>query len=308
MNIVNKLKIIKTVSGLTQEKLAQKLMVSFVTLNSWINGRSEPRKGAKKRINNLFFKYAGKENIIEDPLKTKKEIILKKSQKYKNILAEILKNPDIKDQFLLSLTYHTNKLEGSTLTENETRTILFDNTSLSNKTLIEQMEAKNHQTVINFLFKELSSSSFKIDKKLILKIHSILMNGIDENAGNFRKHAVRIVGSYVPTANYLKIPALIKKLVKDINYKNKDIVSHISRIHSRFEKIHPFGDGNGRVGRLIMMIMLLKNNLPPAIIKQQKRSLYNSCLKKSQLKEDFLPLEDFICNAIIAGFLILERK
>jgi len=57
-----------------------------------------------------------------------------------------------------------------------------------------------------------------------------------------------------------------------------------------------------------MMVMLLKHNLPPAIIKQQKRSLYNSCLKKSQLKNDFIALEDFICDAIIAGFLILERK
>jgi Fic family protein/DNA-binding XRE family transcriptional regulator len=308
MNIIEKLKIIKIVSGQTQEELAQKLNVSFATFNSWINGRSEPRRGSKENINDLFFSYTGKKDIVEDPLKTKKGIIIRKSQKYKNILTTILKNPDIKDQFLLSLTYHTNKLEGSTLTENETRAILFDQTALSNKSLIEQMEAKNHQTVINFLFKKLSSGLLKINTELILKMHSILMNGIDENAGTFRKHGVRIVGSYVPTANYLKIPVLIKELVKDIHSKNKDIISHISRIHSEFEQIHPFGDGNVRVGRLIMMIMLLKNNLPPAIIKQQKRKLYNDCLKKSQLKNNFVPLEDFICNAILIGFSVLERK
>lgn len=57
-----------------------------------------------------------------------------------------------------------------------------------------------------------------------------------------------------------------------------------------------------------MMVMLLKNNLPPAIIKQQKKSSYNSCLKKSQLKNNFVPLEDFICDAILIGFSVLERK
>ena len=308
MTIVEKLKIIKEVSGLTQEKLAKKLGVTFVSFNSWINGRSEPRRKAKDNINNLYFLYTNQKEIIEDPLKAKKEIILNKSKKYKNILAKIVKNPDIYNQFLLSLTYHTNKLEGSTLTENETGAILFNNASLSNKNIIEQMEVKNHQAAVNYLFNYIVLPSSKINEGFILKLHSILMNGIRDDAGSFRKHPVRIVGTYVPTANYLKIPKLIKELTKDINSPKKDIISHISKTHSRFEKIHPFSDGNGRIGRLIITAMLLRNNLPPAIIKQQKRSLYNSCLKKSQLKDDFIPLEDFVCNSIIAGFLILERK
>lgn len=308
MTIVEKLKIIKDMSGLTQEKLAKKLGVSFVSFNSWINGKSKPRRMAKENIDNLYFLYTGQKKAIEDPLRAKKEIILHKAKKHKNILEKIVKNPDIYNQFLLVLTYHTNKLEGSTLTENETRAILFDNIALSNKSIIEQLEVKNHQAALNYLFSYMSLSSSKIDEKLILKLHSILMNGIKDDAGFFRKHAVRIVGTYIPTANYLKVPKLINKLVKDINSKEKDVVTHISKIHSRFEKIHPFSDGNGRIGRLIMTVMLLKNNLPPAVIKQQKKRLYNSCLKKSQLQEDFIPLENFICDSIIAGLLILERK
>lgn len=308
MTIVEKLKIIKDISGLTQEKLAKKLGVSFVSFNSWINSKSKPRRKAKENIDNLYFSYTGQKIIIEDPLKAKKEIIFYKAKKHENVLEKIIKNPDIYNQFLLDLTYNTNKLEGSTLTENETKAILFDNIALSNKSIIEQLEVKNHQAALNYLFNYISLSSSKIDEMLILKLHSILMNGIRDDAGSFRKHGVRIVGAYIPTANYLKIPKLINKLVKDIDSKGKDIIAHISNIHSRFEKIHPFSDGNGRIGRLIMTAILLKNNLPPAVIKEQKKRLYNSCLKKSQLKEDFIPLENFICDSIIAGLLILERK
>lgn len=308
MTIVEKLKIIKDVSGLTQEKLAKKLGVSFVSFNNWINGKSKPRRKAKENIDNLYFSYTGQKIVVEDPLKAKKEIIFYKAKKHKNILEKIIKNPDIYNQFLLDLTYNTNRLEGSTLTENETKAILFDNIALSNKSIIEQLEVKNHQAALNYLFNYIFSSSSKIDEALILKLHSILMNGIRDDAGSFRKHGVRIVGAYIPTANYLKIPELINKLIKNINSKEKDIIAHISNIHSRFEKIHPFSDGNGRIGRLIMVAMLLKNKLPPAIVKQQKKRFYNSSLKKSQLKEDFIPLENFICDCIIAGFLILERK
>ncbi len=308
MTIIEKLKLIKDLSGLTQEKLAKELGVSFATFNSWINAKSRPRRKSEEDINNLFFSYTGQKKEIEDPLKAKKEIILYKAGKYKNVLNEIVKNPDIYNQFLLALTYHTNKLEGSTLTENETEAILFNNIALSNRSIVEQLEVKNHQTALNYLFTQVSSPSFKISEEFVLKLHGILMNSIRDDAGLFRRHAVRIVGSNVPTANYLRISQLIKELIKDINLKEKDIITHISNVHSRFEKIHPFSDGNGRIGRLIMVAMLLKNGLPPAVVKQQKRALYNSSLRRSQLKDDFTSLENFICDSIISGFLILERK
>lgn len=302
MTIKEKLQIIKNLSGFTQEKLAKELGVSFVAFNSWINGKSKPRRNAEKNINNLYFKYTGQKVIPQDPLMAKKQIILAKSKKYKNILKKIIKNPDIYDQLILSLTYHTNRLEGSTLTENETRAILFDNIALSNKSMVEQLEVKNHQAALSYLLKYLSNSSPKIDEKLILKLHGILMNGIKDDAGFYRKHSVRIVGAYVPTANYLKIPQLMEELTKDINRQHKDVIAHVANIHSRFEKIHPFSDGNGRIGRLIIQAMLLRKDLPPAIIKQGKKRFYNNYLKKSQIKEDFLPLENFICDVILESF------
>jgi Fic family protein len=79
-------------------------------------------------------------------------------------------------------------------------------------------------------------------------------------------------------------------------------------MHSRFEQIHPFSDGNGRVGRLILDAMILRENLPPAVIRQEKRRFYILYLNKSQLQGDFSLLEDFVCDGILDGFDILERK
>jgi Fic family protein/DNA-binding XRE family transcriptional regulator len=292
MTVKEKLQIIKNISGLTQEKLAKKLGVSFVAFNSWVNEKSKPRRNAEKNINDLYFKYTGQKIILQDPLMAKKQMILARSKKYKNILKEIIKNPDIYDQLMLSLTYNTNRLEGNTLTENETKAILFDNIALSNKSMVEHLGVKNHQAAFSYLLKYLSGSSSKIDEKLIL-------------TGFYRRHGLRIVGTYVPTANYLKVPQLMKELIKEINRQPKDVMAHVTNIHSCFEKIHPFSDGNGRVGRLIMQAMLLKENLPLAIIEQKQKRFYDNYLRRSQHKKDFLPLENFICDTILKIFKIL---
>ena len=308
MTIEQKLQFIKNFSGLTQESLSKKLGVSFATLNSWINGKSTPRRRAKENINNLYFEITGQKNIPDNLLTAKKQIIIDKSKKHKDVLKEIIKNSDIYDQFLLSLTYHTNKLEGSTLTQDETKAILFDNIAFKNKSMVEQLEAKNHEASLQYLFGYLTAQPSRVNEGLILKLHSILMNGIKTDAGLYRGHGVRIVGTNVPTANYIKVPVLMKQIAQKTDYRGKDIILRTAKIHSEFEQIHPFSDGNGRTGRLLMNAMLLRNNLPPAVIKQENKYVYNSCLRKSQLREDFLPLEEFFYDAVLEGFKILERK
>jgi len=307
MDINQKLQLILKLSELTQEKVAQKLGVSFVTFNSWLNKRSFPRQKSQERIDELYREYTGQKVIPIDVLQAKKQIIKNKSQKQKNVLKKIIDNPDIYDHFILSLTYNTNRIEGSSLTEPETAAILFDNVALPNKDFIEQLEVKNHQTAWQYLLKYFSRSQ-KIDEALILKLHGILMNGIRQDAGIYRRQAVRIVGANVPTANYLKVPTLMAGLVKDIKSKSKDVIAHIALIHSRFEQIHPFSDGNGRIGRLLIQAMALRENIPPAVIKQEKRRFYYSYLKKAQQKNDVSLLEDLICDTVLESFQIIERK
>ncbi|MBI2484129.1 Fic family protein, partial [Candidatus Uhrbacteria bacterium] len=137
--------------------------------------------------------------------------------------------------------------------------------------------------------------------------HAILLNAIRDDAGIYRDHNVRIMGTCVPTANYLKVPILMKELVRDIHRKSSDSIHDITDVHSRFEKIHPFSDGNGRVGRILMHAMALRSNLPPVVIRSEYKKLYATYLNKSQMSEDLSLLEDFVCDALFEGYLIVER-
>ena len=302
-----KLRLILKISALSQEKLAMQFGVSFVSLNKWINKKAIPRTKHTIKIDELYRTYTGEKQISQTLLQGKKSMILKKMKHYESVIQYILQHSDIYDQFILSFTYNTNSIEGSTLTENETSVILFQNRTLANKTLIEQLEAKNHQAAFEYLFNKISEKSFFIDEKLILRLHEILMNGIAYNAGLYRRHGVRIVGAGIPTANYLKVPFLMGELIKDIQSQQLDTIAHVTRIHSFFEKIHPFSDGNGRIGRLIIHAMLLVKNIVPAHIQQENKNLYYTSLQKSQKSEDYSLLEDFICDSIFEGLKILER-
>lgn len=306
MTIHQKLEIIKKMLGLTQTKLAEKFGVSFVAFNSWWTGKSVPRPKMRAIIDELFLEVTGQKIISADQLKVKKQALQQKSAKHKNIVTEILANPDIRDQFILKLTYHSNSIEGSTLTEPDTAAILFDNAALPNKSLTEQLEAKNHQTALNYLFDHIAKKE-KIDEALVLKLHSILMNGVRSDAGVYRSHGVRITGVNLPTANYMSIPKFIAELMVRIVPKTTDIIALSASVHSKFEQIHPFGDGNGRVGRLLMNAMLLSSNFAPAIIRQEQKQLYYTYLYKAQTKDDQSQLEDFLCESVMDGFKILDR-
>lgn len=236
----------------------------------------------------------------------KKQALQQKTGEHKSVVKEILDNPDIRDQFILKLTYHSNGIEGSTLTEPDTAAILFDNVALPNKSLTEQLEAKNHQTALNYLFDYIAKKE-KVDENLALKLHGILMNGVRSDAGVYRQHAVRIVGVNLPTANYMSVPKLMAEVLARITEKPQDIIALSASVHIKFEQIHPFSDGNGRVGRLLMNAMLLSANFAPAIIRQEQKRLYYTYLYQAQTTADCGQLEDFLCEAVMDGFKILER-
>jgi Fic family protein/DNA-binding XRE family transcriptional regulator len=306
MNNKQKLEIIQKRLGMTQTQLALKFGVSFPAFNSWWTGKSNPRPKMQAVIEELYLEVTGQKIIPENILAVKKQTLSQKSKKHKNVIKEILDNPDIKDQFILKLTYNSNSMEGSTLSEPDTAAILFNNAALPNKSLTEQLEAKNHQTALNYLFNHISKNE-KIDESLVLKLHSILMNGVREDAGIYRNHGVRITGVNLPTANHMSIHKLMQALMTQATSKDRDIIALSASIHSKFEQIHPFGDGNGRVGRLLMNAMLLYANFAPAMIRQEQKQLYNTYLYKAQTKEDHSQLEDFLCDAVEDGFKILDR-
>lgn len=307
MTTRQKLEVIQKMLGLTQTKLAERFGVSFAAFNSWWTGKSNPRPKMQASIDELFLEVTGQKIIPADQLTAKKQALSQKSGDHKNVVAEILDNPDVRDQFILKLTYHSNRIEGSTLTEPDTAAILFDNVALPNKSIIEQLEAKNHQTALNYLFDHVAKKG-KINEALVFKLHGILMNGIKPDAGAYRNHGVRITGVNLPTANYVSVPKLMAEVMGKAMETTKDVIALVASVHGKFEQIHPFSDGNGRTGRLLMDAMLLQANFAPAIIRNEQKRLYYTYLYKAQTKEDYSQLENFLCDAIVDGFAILGRK
>jgi Fic family protein len=257
-------------------------------------------------IDEWYRELTGEKAVSAAVLDELKDGLAARARKHRNVAKEILEHPDLRDEFVLKLTYHSNSIEGSTLTEPDTAAVLFDGVALPNHSLAEQMEAKNHQAAIMAVLDYVVAGG-TLDEAFVLRLHGILMNGILSDAGFYRRHAVRIVGANVPTANYVKLPDLIPPLMDEADRASRDVLSAAAAVHARFEQIHPFGDGNGRVGRLLMTAMLLKANWAPAVICQEQKRLYYAYLNKAQVLGDHSNLEKFLGEAIGAGFDLLER-
>lgn len=306
MKYPEQLKAILKSSGWTQEELARHLGVSFATLNSWVNCRSKPRKNALEAISILYFQILGTDDLdirhLEELLDKVEDLTIRTTQ--------ITKNKEILDKLILYLTYNTNVIEGSTMTLNDTRAVLFENKNLTNRSQLEQAEARNHRAALLWLLSELQNKNFKIDGELIKALHLRLMNGIIEDAGLYRNHSVRISGTRVTVANYLKVSELVRELSTNINttIDRRDVVKTISVTHAAFEKIHPFSDGNGRVGRLLMLAQALKANLVPPLVLKERRRAYYKYLELAQIHENSMPLQLFVAESMITTMDLLFNQ
>ncbi len=305
MQYMDKIKHIQHLTGKTQTELAELFGVSFPTINSWIHNKSTPRKGAKATIDLLYQEYTGVAAINHSQLAQKRQRIEELQKQIANPLTTIITRKDLYDSFVLELTYHTNSIEGSTLSEQEVKAVIFDNAIIPDKTVIEHQEAKNHQAALGYLFRILENKKTPIKEEDIKKFHSILMNGIWPNAGQYRNHSVRIVGSNVVTANHLKVPELMAELTTILNEKPKNILANIATTHAQFEKIHPFSDGNGRVGRLLMHFIALRNGLPPVLIKREKKQAYYTYLQRAQIEDNFAFLESFVIDGMLESYRLI---
>ncbi len=306
MNYRKQLVSILDSSGWSQEQLAHTLGVSFPTLNSWVNGRSEPRAKALTRIQTLYLEIVGADNIDLNMLaQTRAE-----AAKLKLTAKEMLNDTKKLDKLTLHLTYHTNTIEGSTMTLADVEEVLFEHKVLTNRTAIEQAEARNHQAALYWLIEQLAEQgdSFSVTEEFILGLHLRLMNGIIGDAGQYRSHAVRIMGESIPLANYIKIPELVAQLVDDVRESQTDLISDLASTHARFEKIHPFSDGNGRTGRLVMLAQALHAGYMPPLVAKERKQAYYRYLEAAQLREVYSPLELFIAESMIYTDKLLDEK
>lgn len=293
-----KLHKIVAASGLSQQSLAGRLGTSFVSLNNWLNGKATPtRKELIARIDLLFVEYLGTDSIDIAALRELKA----RAKKQRLTAKSLVKDRQTLDKITLNLTYNTNTIEGSTMTKSDVAAVLFDNETLKNRTQVEQRETINHRVALEFLLDELATDSgLLFTPELIQRVHLLLMSGILSNAGQWRNHGVRIQGSHVPLANFIKIPDLIKKLCNDLNAETEDPIGVLARTHAVFEQIHPFSDGNGRTGRLLMFIKSLQFGIVPPIVPRERKSVYYRYLQLAQTEDRYDNLEQFVAELIVA--------
>jgi fido (protein-threonine AMPylation protein)/transcriptional regulator with XRE-family HTH domain len=286
-----------TASGLSQDKLASRLGVSFPTLNSWVNGKSTPRPAAAKAILALSAEILGADSIDPRRLAELKNTATRQKYSVKKLLA----NREVLDQLTVGFTYHTNATEGSTMTEADVAAVLVDNRLLRNRSQIEQREAINHQTALHFLLDELNfGQPFQFTPDLIQSVHLRLLNGIISDAGHWREHPVRINGARVALANFIKIPELMTNWCNSVNGETRDPIGLLASSHAEFERIHPFSDGNGRTGRLLLFALALKLGLVPPILSRDRKTAYYKYLELAQTRDITDPLEGYIAECIIA--------
>ena len=238
-------------------------------------------------------KYLGKEvpkNIEEIRTKLKlesqKELYKKLEAIKKNFKEQWKRYPKtVKEKQLeemsIAFTYNSNAIEGNTITEDEVREIIHDKIA-PNKPLRDIKETEAHSKV----FLNIIKHEYKITKDILLKWHKEIFGETKNDiAGKIRDYNVR-VGSYI-APDWQDLKDLMKSLMSLINKKSViNPVEFSAKVHYRFEKIHPFGDGNGRLGRLIINHILWHAGYPIMIIEYKKRKSYYKALRGEE--EDFI--------------------
>jgi Fic family protein len=184
----------------------------------------------------------------------------------------------IKQDIGFEWTYNSNAIEGNSLTLAETRVVLEDGMTIGGKSLREHFEIINHEAAIHYV-EDLVTPDYQMRAIDILNIHKLILKNIDKDyAGRLRNGMVRIIGANFTPPSPNLVSDLIDELVSFINESDIPIPILAALFHHQFVWIHPFFDGNGRTGRLLMNILLLKAGYPPAIILKNDRKKYYAAL------------------------------
>ena len=180
----------------------------------------------------------------------------------------------LREEFMVEFTYNSNAIEGNTLTLKETAMAL-EGMTIGQKPLKDHMEAIGHRDAFLFV-QDIATKNIPLSESVIKQIHSLVLIDRPEDKGVFRRIPVRIMGAYTePVQPYLIEPKITELLAANEERKSTmGIIERISRFHLEFEGIHPFIDGNGRTGRLLLNLDLIRNGYPPINVKFADRKQY----------------------------------
>lgn len=200
----------------------------------------------------------------------------------------------LNEEFLTEYTYNSNAIEGNTLTLRETDMVLRGLT-VDQKSLKEHLEVIGHKEAFDYV-RQLVSENAPISEKVIKDIHYLVLVDKKEDRGIYRRIPVRIMGAaHELVQPYLIIPKM-EELLEQHKNSNEDIVTKLARFHIEFEDIHPFIDGNGRTGRLLVNLELMKAGYPPIDIKFNDRLKYYEAFDEYHVKHNISAMADMFAR------------
>ncbi len=246
-------------------------------------------------------RQADKELRLLSSLLSEKEI-----KEIERIREQYLKQPTQNlenryEAFCSLFTYNSTAIEGNTLNLQETSQLLFEKRTPSSKSLREINEIMNHKEAFDFILK----AKEEVSKSFILKLHRIIIKNtlkqeLEDQIGKYRKVQVYIRGVEWLPPKAKDVPKEMKSLLLwySINKRKLHPLVLAAYFHSAFESIHPFVDGNGRVGRLLMNFILHRNKYPMINIPNSKKNRYYIALQEAQVKSNLRPFLEFLIELL----------
>lgn len=205
---------------------------------------------------------------------------------------------ELRHRYEVSLTHHSTAIEGNTLSQSETQIVIEKGITIGGKSLLEHLEVIGHKEALDFVI-ELSEATTPIGEREIREIHSLVMKGQDAgDHGRYRNLDVKAAGTENVYPSHLRLPELMEGFVGWLGTADLHPVDLATAAHLRFVTIHPFRDGNGRVGRLLMNLLLLSHGYPIVILRVQQRAEYIAALELAQSTDVRGALDDLIRAAV----------
>ncbi len=200
------------------------------------------------------------------------------------------------EEFVVEYTYNSNAIEGNTMTLRETDMVLRGLT-IDQKPLKEHMEVVGHKEAFDFV-RELVKDQKPLSERIIKQIHYLVLADKKDDRGVYRRVPVRIMGAnHEPVQPYLIQPKM-QQLLETYNNSKEHIIPRLARFHIEFEGIHPFIDGNGRTGRLLVNLELMKAGYLPIDIKFTDRIAYYNAFDEYHVKHNLGSMEKLFAGYV----------